>query len=97
MAGVIGIYGLIVGVILGQSITKPSLARDNTYSVYTGMAHVSPYLHSLSRTVVVVVVVVTLSLTHKHFSLSLSLSPSHTHNHISHSSLRVSAVVSVVW
>lgn len=41
MAGVIGIYGLIVGVILAQGITKPTAARDNTYSIYTGMAHVS--------------------------------------------------------
>jgi len=40
MAGVIGIYGLIVGVILGQSITTPSSAdHNNTYSTYSGMAH----------------------------------------------------------
>ena len=40
MAGVIGIYGLIVGVILGQSITTPDSAdRNNSYSVYTGLAH----------------------------------------------------------
>jgi V-type H+-transporting ATPase 16kDa proteolipid subunit len=39
MAGVIGIYGLIVGVIIGQAITKPSLSRHNAYSTYTGMAH----------------------------------------------------------
>jgi V-type H+-transporting ATPase proteolipid subunit len=36
---VIGIYGLIVGVIIGQSITKPSNDRENAYSTYTGMAH----------------------------------------------------------
>eukprot|EP00540_Astrosyne_radiata_P023539 CAMPEP_0116838946 /NCGR_PEP_ID=MMETSP0418-20121206/9495_1 /TAXON_ID=1158023 /ORGANISM="Astrosyne radiata, Strain 13vi08-1A" /LENGTH=207 /DNA_ID=CAMNT_0004469005 /DNA_START=79 /DNA_END=705 /DNA_ORIENTATION=+ len=41
MAGVIGIYGLIVGVILGQGVTKPTSVRDNTYSVYTGMAHLA--------------------------------------------------------
>lgn len=35
----IGIYGLIVGVIIGQSISKPSNDRENTYSTYTGMAH----------------------------------------------------------
>ena len=35
----IGIYGLIVGVILAQSINKPSNARENSYSVYTGLAH----------------------------------------------------------
>lgn len=40
MAGVIGIYGLIVGVILGQAIVTPSSAtRMNGYSIYTGMAH----------------------------------------------------------
>jgi len=41
MAGVIGIYGLIVSVILGQSITVPNGDRVNSYSIYTGMAHVS--------------------------------------------------------
>jgi len=39
MAGVIGIYGLIVGVILCQSIDKPTNDRMNTYSLYTGLAH----------------------------------------------------------
>jgi len=39
MAGVIGIYGLIVGVILTQSITSPADDRSTTYSIYTGMAH----------------------------------------------------------
>ena len=40
MAGVIGIYGLIVGVILGQAIQVPdSSTRDNVYSIYSGMAH----------------------------------------------------------
>ncbi|GAX22209.1 hypothetical protein FisN_19Lh273 [Fistulifera solaris] len=40
MAGVIGIYGLIVGVILGQAIPVPdSTTRDNVYSTYSGMAH----------------------------------------------------------
>jgi len=39
MAGVIGIYGLIVSVILAQNIGKPSLDRQNSYSIYTGMAH----------------------------------------------------------
>ena len=39
MAGVIGIYGLIVGVILGQAIQVPdSATRDNVYSTYSGMA-----------------------------------------------------------
>lgn len=36
---VIGIYGLIVGVIIGQSVTQPSLERENSYSTYTGLAH----------------------------------------------------------
>jgi V-type H+-transporting ATPase proteolipid subunit len=39
MAGVIGIYGLIVGVIIGQSIIKPTNSRENVYSIFTGMAH----------------------------------------------------------
>jgi V-type H+-transporting ATPase 16kDa proteolipid subunit len=36
MAGVIGIYGLIVGVIIAQAIPSPSTQRDNIYSTYTG-------------------------------------------------------------
>jgi V-type H+-transporting ATPase proteolipid subunit len=39
LCSVIGIYGLIVGVIIGQSVTKPSNERENSYSTYTGMAH----------------------------------------------------------
>mmetsp|Transcript_21280 Transcript_21280/g.29841 ORF Transcript_21280/g.29841 Transcript_21280/m.29841 type:complete len:221 (-) Transcript_21280:433-1095(-) len=39
MAGVIGIYGLIVAVILAESIQKPSSDRNNNYSIYTAMAH----------------------------------------------------------
>jgi len=39
MAGVIGIYGLIVAVILGQSISIPHTSRQNSYSIYTAMAH----------------------------------------------------------
>jgi V-type H+-transporting ATPase 16kDa proteolipid subunit len=39
MAGVIGIYGLIVGVIIAQSIVVPSNDRHNSYSTYTGLAH----------------------------------------------------------
>eukprot|EP01083_Nonionella_stella_P048808 130293_1 len=39
MAGVLGIYGLIVAVILAESIPSPSKQRDNAYSVYTAMAH----------------------------------------------------------
>ena len=39
MNKVIGIYGLIVGVIIVQSVTKPSLERENSYSTYTGLAH----------------------------------------------------------
>merc|ERR1712038_1707148 len=39
MSGVIGIYGLIVAVILAQSIAVPNANRENAYSIYTGMAH----------------------------------------------------------
>merc|ERR1712161_168661 len=39
MAGVIGIYGLIVGVIIAQSISVPSLDRENSYNTYSGLAH----------------------------------------------------------
>jgi V-type H+-transporting ATPase proteolipid subunit len=39
MAGVIGIYGLIVGVILSQAIVQPTNDRNNVYSIYTGLAH----------------------------------------------------------
>ena len=38
---VIGIYGLIVGVILAQSIQIPSGNRENVYSIYSATAHVS--------------------------------------------------------
>jgi V-type H+-transporting ATPase proteolipid subunit len=40
MAGVIGIYGLIVAVILAGNISTPTVGtRENVYSIYTGMAH----------------------------------------------------------
>jgi len=39
MAGVIGIYGLIVAVILAESIPTPSKNGDNAYSIYTAMSH----------------------------------------------------------
>jgi V-type H+-transporting ATPase 16kDa proteolipid subunit len=39
MAGVIGIYGLIVGVIIAQAVASPSTQRNNVYSLFTGMAH----------------------------------------------------------
>ena len=38
---VIGIYGLIISVILAESIPRPNDQRLNMYSIYTGMAHVS--------------------------------------------------------
>uniref|UniRef100_A0A7S2ICD4 V-type proton ATPase proteolipid subunit n=1 Tax=Helicotheca tamesis TaxID=374047 RepID=A0A7S2ICD4_9STRA len=41
MAGVIGIYGLIVAVILAESITSPNKDRQNGYSIYTAMAHLA--------------------------------------------------------
>ena len=40
MAGAIGIYGLIVAVILAESIPKPGAdTRINSYSIYTAFAH----------------------------------------------------------
>mmetsp|Transcript_20110 Transcript_20110/g.42191 ORF Transcript_20110/g.42191 Transcript_20110/m.42191 type:complete len:211 (-) Transcript_20110:370-1002(-) len=39
MAGVIGIYGLIIAVILAGNIPTPANTRENVYSIYTGMAH----------------------------------------------------------
>lgn len=39
MAGVLGIYGLIVSVIITQSITSPGGDGSNTYSVYNGYTH----------------------------------------------------------
>ena len=42
MAGVLGIYGLIVAVIIQGSITPPNTATGSTlYSSYTGFAHLS--------------------------------------------------------
>ena len=41
MAGVLGIYGLIVAVIIAQSITSPDGNENNTYSLYNGYTHVS--------------------------------------------------------
>ena len=41
MAGVLGIYGLIVAVILTQAIAPPAADKTTTYSLYNGMAHVS--------------------------------------------------------
>ena len=40
-SSVIGIYGLIVGVIIGQSITTPSSERENSYSTFSGLAHLA--------------------------------------------------------
>ncbi len=41
MAGVLGIYGLIVAVIITQSVVSPAQDASNTYSAYTGYVHVS--------------------------------------------------------
>jgi V-type H+-transporting ATPase proteolipid subunit len=41
MAGVLGIYGLIVAVIITQSITPPAADKSTTYSQYNGWTHVS--------------------------------------------------------
>jgi len=40
MAGVLGIYGLIVAVIITQSIAPPSADQATTYSLYNGYSHV---------------------------------------------------------
>jgi hypothetical protein len=41
MAGVLGIYGLIVSVIITQSVSMPGGDGANTYSTYNGYTHVS--------------------------------------------------------
>jgi ATP synthase proteolipid subunit len=41
MAGVLGIYGLIVAVIITQAISPPGSEGYNTYSVFNGFTHVS--------------------------------------------------------
>lgn len=41
MAGVLGIYGLIVSVIITQSISSPGGGGYNTYSIFNGYVHVS--------------------------------------------------------
>eukprot|EP00590_Aulacoseira_subarctica_P007537 CAMPEP_0172413926 /NCGR_PEP_ID=MMETSP1064-20121228/489_1 /TAXON_ID=202472 /ORGANISM="Aulacoseira subarctica , Strain CCAP 1002/5" /LENGTH=197 /DNA_ID=CAMNT_0013150343 /DNA_START=36 /DNA_END=629 /DNA_ORIENTATION=+ len=41
MAGVLGIYGLIVAVIITQAISTPDGAGYNTYSIFNGYAHLA--------------------------------------------------------
>ena len=41
MAGVLGIYGLIVSVIITQAITAPLEGTGNTYSAYNGYVHLA--------------------------------------------------------
>ena len=41
MAGVLGIYGLIVSVIIIQSVVPPNADKTNVYSSYNGYTHVS--------------------------------------------------------
>ena len=41
MAGVLGIYGLIVAVILTQSIRPPATDGTTTYSMFNGYAHMA--------------------------------------------------------
>ena len=41
MAGVLGIYGLIVAIIIASGITEPMEGYGNTYSQFTGWAHLS--------------------------------------------------------
>ena len=56
MAGVLGIYGLIVSVIITQSISQPGGDGYNTYSVYNGYTHVRStiipmhsFIHSITH------------------------------------------------
>ena len=41
MAGVLGIYGLIVSVIITQAISPPMEGNGNTYSTYNGYVHLA--------------------------------------------------------
>ena len=41
MAGVLGIYGLIVSVIITQAISSPLAGSGNTYSTYNGYTHLA--------------------------------------------------------
>lgn len=41
MAGVLGIYGLIVAIIIGGSVSSPTDNGYNAYSQYTGWAHLA--------------------------------------------------------
>jgi V-type H+-transporting ATPase proteolipid subunit len=45
MAGVLGIYGLIVAVIITQAIVPPGSNGVNTYSSFNGYVHVSTVLN----------------------------------------------------
>lgn len=49
MAGVLGIYGLIVSVIITQSVVAPSQDQRNTYSSYNGYTHVR-FIEKVGRT-----------------------------------------------
>jgi V-type H+-transporting ATPase 16kDa proteolipid subunit len=41
MAGVLGIYGLIVAVIIAQAITAPNADSSTSYSLFNGWAHLA--------------------------------------------------------
>lgn len=41
MAGVLGIYGLIVAIIISGGVSAPKAGVGNTYSQYTGWAHLA--------------------------------------------------------
>lgn len=41
MAGVLGIYGLIVAIIISGGVSSPKGGLGNTYSQYTGWAHLA--------------------------------------------------------
>eukprot|EP00543_Licmophora_paradoxa_P012408 CAMPEP_0202474392 /NCGR_PEP_ID=MMETSP1360-20130828/92362_1 /ASSEMBLY_ACC=CAM_ASM_000848 /TAXON_ID=515479 /ORGANISM="Licmophora paradoxa, Strain CCMP2313" /LENGTH=141 /DNA_ID=CAMNT_0049101519 /DNA_START=670 /DNA_END=1092 /DNA_ORIENTATION=- len=41
MAGVLGIYGLIVAIIIGNNVTSPTSGVSNNYSQFSGWAHLA--------------------------------------------------------
>ena len=49
MAGVLGIYGLIVSVIIAQAINEPKGMKNTTYSTYNAWCHVSITHSTLHR------------------------------------------------
>ena len=50
MAGVLGIYGLIVSVIITQAVVPPADGGTNLYSTYNGYTHVRIYYYYIHDT-----------------------------------------------